>query len=139
MSKKRGFVRYTKKGKLVPGSLVVTTSGGYPDKSSTWKEVPTDLCCNSSLYAVALVGPEGLGPENPYQFLRAIYATRDLQNIEGQCDNPSLYLGTKLYMDVNGTIPVENGVWQSGQTGPILFEIRYEVVNGVIVDGLCPL
>ena len=45
MPKKRGFVRYTKKGKLVPGSLVVTTSGGYPDKSSLWKEVDYDLCC----------------------------------------------------------------------------------------------
>ena len=47
MPKKRGFVRYTKKGKLIPGSLVVTTSGGYPDKSSLWKEVSADLCCDS--------------------------------------------------------------------------------------------
>jgi hypothetical protein len=47
MAKKRGFVRYTKKGKLVPGSLVVTTNGGYPDKSSLWKEVDYDLCCDS--------------------------------------------------------------------------------------------
>jgi len=46
MSKKRAFVRYTKKGKLIPGSLVVTTSGGYPDKSSLWSEVPADLCCD---------------------------------------------------------------------------------------------
>jgi hypothetical protein len=49
MAKKRGFVRYTKKGKLVPGSLVVTTSGGYPDKSSLWSEVLVDLCCNTIL------------------------------------------------------------------------------------------
>jgi hypothetical protein len=134
MANKKGFVRYAN-NKLVAGSLILADKA---PKVGVWKEVSADLCCNPSLYAVALVGPEGLGPENPYQFLRAIYATRDLQNIEGQCDNPSLYLGTKLYMDVNGTIPVENGVWQSGQTGPILFEIRYEVVNGVIVDGLCP-
>lgn len=45
MSKKRAFVRYTKTGKLIPGSLIVTTNGGYPDKSSTWKEVDYDLCC----------------------------------------------------------------------------------------------
>lgn len=40
MAKKRAFARYTKKGQLVPGSLVVTTKGGYPDKTSLWKEVP---------------------------------------------------------------------------------------------------
>ena len=45
MSKIREFVRYTKQGKLIPGSLIVTTNGGYPDKSATWKEVSTDLCC----------------------------------------------------------------------------------------------
>jgi hypothetical protein len=43
--KKRGFVRYTKKGQLVPGSLVVTTNGGYPDKTALWKEVSTNYCC----------------------------------------------------------------------------------------------
>lgn len=43
MSKKRAFARYTKRGQLVPGSLVVTTKGGYPDKTSLWGEVPVDL------------------------------------------------------------------------------------------------
>lgn len=41
MAKKRAFARYTKKGQLVPGSMVVTTKGGYPDKTSLWKEIPT--------------------------------------------------------------------------------------------------
>jgi len=44
MSKKRAFVRYSKQGKIVPGSLILT-SGSYPSGPSTWKEVPTDLCC----------------------------------------------------------------------------------------------
>jgi hypothetical protein len=47
MSKKRAFVRYSKNGKLVPGSLIVT-QGTHPDKPSTWKEVPYDICCDSS-------------------------------------------------------------------------------------------
>lgn len=47
MSKKRAFVRYTKSGKLVPGSLIVT-QGSHPDKPSTWKEVPYDICCGGS-------------------------------------------------------------------------------------------
>jgi len=42
--KKRAFVRYSKQGKIVPGSLVLT-SGSYPQGSSTWNEVPADLCC----------------------------------------------------------------------------------------------
>lgn len=44
MSKKRAFVRYSKQGKIVPGSLILT-SGSYPNGPSTWKEVPADLCC----------------------------------------------------------------------------------------------
>ena len=46
MSKKRAFVRYTKSGEIVPGSLIITTNGGYPDKSSLWKEVTVDQCCD---------------------------------------------------------------------------------------------
>ena len=45
MSKKRAFVRYTKSGEIVPGSLIVTTNGGYPDKTSLWHEVTVDKCC----------------------------------------------------------------------------------------------
>jgi hypothetical protein len=41
--KKRAFARYTKKGQLVPGSLIITTQGGYPNKTSLWKEVDVDL------------------------------------------------------------------------------------------------
>ena len=61
MGKKRAFVRYTKAGKIVPGSLIIT-NGTYPEGPAKWNEVSVDLCCNSFLYAVALVGPAGLGP-----------------------------------------------------------------------------
>lgn len=44
MSKKRAFVRYTKSGKIVPGSLI-TTQGDWPT-GGTYKEVPIDLCCD---------------------------------------------------------------------------------------------
>jgi uncharacterized protein (TIGR02145 family) len=44
MAKKRAFVRYSKQGKVVPGSLILT-SGSYPNGPSTWKEIPADLCC----------------------------------------------------------------------------------------------
>lgn len=44
MSKNRAFVKYTKSGKLIPGSLIITTNGGYP-VDGVYKEVPTDLCC----------------------------------------------------------------------------------------------
>lgn len=45
MSKKRAFVRYSKQGKIVPGSLILT-GGSFPNGPSTWKEVPADLCCD---------------------------------------------------------------------------------------------
>ena len=41
---KRAFVKYTKSGKLIPGSLIVTTQGGYP-VDGLYREVITDLCC----------------------------------------------------------------------------------------------
>lgn len=44
MAKKRAFVKYTKKGKIIPGSLIVTTSGGHP-VDGVYKEVPYDVCC----------------------------------------------------------------------------------------------
>jgi hypothetical protein len=46
MAKKRAFVRYSKQGKIVPGSLILT-AGSHPNGPSTWKEVPADLCCNT--------------------------------------------------------------------------------------------
>lgn len=48
MSKKRAFVRYSKIGKIVPGSLILT-SGSFPSGPSTWKEVPADLCCDNPI------------------------------------------------------------------------------------------
>jgi hypothetical protein len=47
MAKKRAFVRYSKQGKVVPGSLILT-SGSHPNGPSTWKEIPADLCCDNS-------------------------------------------------------------------------------------------
>jgi hypothetical protein len=49
MPKKRAFVRYSKQGKIVPGSLIMT-SGSFPSGPSTWNEVPADLCCTTSVY-----------------------------------------------------------------------------------------
>jgi hypothetical protein len=46
MAKKRAFVRYSKQGKIVPGSLILT-AGSFPQGPSTWKEVPADLCCDN--------------------------------------------------------------------------------------------
>ena len=45
MSKKRAFVKYTKSGEIIPGSLIVTTKGGYP-KDGLYKEVTPSLCCD---------------------------------------------------------------------------------------------
>jgi hypothetical protein len=60
--KKRAFVRYSKQGKIVPGSLILT-SGSFPSGPSTWKEVPADLCClgpndYTSCVAIQAVGDE---------------------------------------------------------------------------------
>jgi hypothetical protein len=43
--KNRAFVRYTKNGKIVPGSMIVT-NGSYPEGPAKWAEITTDLCCD---------------------------------------------------------------------------------------------
>ena len=67
MSKKRAFVRYTKAGEVVPGSLILT-NGSYPNGPALWEEVPADLCCSTTpveeIYTMVLrfnIDPEGLG------------------------------------------------------------------------------
>lgn len=47
--KQRAFVRYTKSGKIVSGSMIVT-QGSYPDRSALWAEVSTDLCCDDPAF-----------------------------------------------------------------------------------------
>jgi hypothetical protein len=49
MSKKRAFVRYSKQGKIVPGSLILT-AGSFPQGPSIWNEVPADLLSINSVF-----------------------------------------------------------------------------------------
>ena len=46
MSKQRAFVKYTKQGNIIPGSLIVTTKGGHP-KDGVYREVSVNLCCDN--------------------------------------------------------------------------------------------
>lgn len=45
MSKKRAFLKYTKSGDLIPGSLIITNVNGYP-RDGIYKEVDLTLCCS---------------------------------------------------------------------------------------------
>lgn len=45
--KQKAFVRYTKQGKIIPGSLIVTTKGGYP-RDGLYREVSVNLCCDTT-------------------------------------------------------------------------------------------
>lgn len=54
--KKRAFVRYSKNGKIVPGSLILT-AGSFPQGSSTWNEVPADLCCDLTTLTFTVPNP----------------------------------------------------------------------------------
>jgi hypothetical protein len=40
--KKRAFIRYTKKGNIVPGSLIIT-NGSYPSGPALWMEIKITL------------------------------------------------------------------------------------------------
>ena len=55
--KKKAFVRYSKQGKIVPGSLILT-GGSHPSGPSTWNEVPADLCCDLTTLTFTVTNPE---------------------------------------------------------------------------------
>jgi hypothetical protein len=132
MAKKRAFVRYGKNGKLVPGSLIVT-QGTHPDKPSTWKEVAYDICCDNlciSLYAISLSNNEGVSDS------KAFYINRDLQNILEQCITPALAIGTEVYVDSLGTVPIEDGFWFAKTSGEIQTK-RYMITAGIITTVTC--
>jgi hypothetical protein len=63
--KKRAFVRYSKQGRLVPGSLIIT-NGSYPSGPSTWNEIPADLCCESGEFLLL----ESSTPQNSQYILQ---------------------------------------------------------------------
>lgn len=58
MAKKRAFVKYTKQGRLIPGSLIVTTKGGYP-VDGLYAEVPTNICCDTDIPGTITTSPKG--------------------------------------------------------------------------------
>ena len=131
----RAYVRYDGTGRIIAGSLVLRRS---KPKVGNWKEIQTYECCDGGgcvgLYAIALY----LQPGQPYFETRAYYTDRDLQNIPGQCANPSLALGAKLYLDSQGTTPVVDGIYRAVDQDAILNEIGYIVENGIVVDITCP-
>lgn len=43
--KQRAFVKYTKSGKIIPGSMIMT-NGSYPQGYGLYYEVQTNLCCD---------------------------------------------------------------------------------------------
>jgi len=79
--KKRAFVKYTKKGKIIPGSLIVGTSGGYP-KDGLYEEVTPNLCCETpQCFKTILQGLFDSIPiddPNPLDTLRNILFTTNL-------------------------------------------------------------
>ena len=94
MAKKRAFVRYNKKGALAPGSLIVTTTGGYPDKSSLWKEVPTSITGNTGGVTVGSTLQAGyIQPSYPINYPTFVVFT----------NGPTTAFGS-LYLGVNQTV-----------------------------------
>lgn len=81
MAKKRAFVRYTKAGKIVPGSLIVTTNGGYP-VDGLYKEVSVDLCCGdvcSGCEKITITAPLNVVTiPPPYEFIRFEYQCKSI-------------------------------------------------------------
>ena len=129
----KAFIRYDGSGRAVSSSLIWRKN---KPKVGNWKEVQGYECCVPyvGLYAIALF-TQGSSADTT---TRAYYSDRDLQNIAGQCANPLLAIGAKLYLDPQGNTPLSSGNYQAIDEDAILFGILYVVVNGVITDAICP-
>jgi hypothetical protein len=128
----KAYVRYDGSGRAVSSSLIWRKN---KPKVGNWKEVQGYECCvpYAGLYAIALTTPEFA-----LETARAYYTDRDLQNIPGQCGNPSLCIGAKLYLDPQGNELVPDAFYRAVDTDAILFNLTYTVVNGIITDVVCP-
>lgn len=123
--KSRAFVKYTKKGKIIPGSLIVTTKGGYP-VDGLYFEVSSDICCNPNtgnnliIFITQTTGVGGgcVGRANQ----ATVYLT------QACLDNPQS--GCEIWLDENGTVPAPSGDYQINLPGIIPGFIT--VVNGVV-------
>lgn len=105
-TKTRAFVKYTKKGKIIPGSLILTTNGGYP-VDGLYVELSSDVCCNPNpnfnrtiiVFNTlrAAIGGGCLGKATP----ATIYLTQEcIDNIQ---------IGCEVWEDEAGTIPALDG------------------------------
>jgi hypothetical protein len=127
----KAFVRFDGSGRVVSSSLILRKN---KPKVGKWKEIEGYECCipYTGLYAIALTTPEF-----DLETARAYYTDRDLQNIAGQCANPLLAIGAKLYLDPQGNTLVPDAFYRAVDTDAILFNLRYTVVNGIITDVAC--
>lgn len=90
MSKKRAFVRYSKQGKIVPGSLILT-GGSHPNGPSTWKEVSADLCCLIPEDYKSCLALQGIPQDNEGVFTYGF--SLDTFNKPGQYLSGTIYWG----------------------------------------------
>jgi hypothetical protein len=88
MSKKRAFVRYSKQGKIVPGSLILT-AGSYPNGPSTWKEVSADLCCLIPQDYTSCLALQGIPENSEGTFVYGF--SLDTYNIPGKYLSGTIY------------------------------------------------
>lgn len=97
MAKKRAFVRYSKQGKIVPGSLILT-GGSHPNGPSTWKEVPADLCCEEPIPTGCCTLSSGIIKTKPYPDPNNLFA--EPEDVEDtfviECGNQAGYTGVRL-------------------------------------------
>jgi len=125
--KKRAFVRYSKQGKIVPGSLILT-SGSYPQGSSTWSEVPADLCCETVTLINRITDP----------------AITNV-SIRFYCNNTSVTVeyGSQTSTTVESLATILNedfgsqfGVFSSTSDGAITLAIKTDLVKELCPNGV---
>lgn len=125
--KKRAFVRYSKKGKLVPGSLIIT-NGSYPDGPSLWLEIPADICCTTTTTTFIPVSDTALKQNivatgnKIGQFNEYTWEWNEIAKNLGVDDNPKIGV---LAQEVMETMP--EAVVYDASIG--YYRVNYNIIN----------
>jgi len=144
---KRAFVKYSKRGKIIPGTTIIT-SGSYP-KGGPYKEIPYDLCCDDTPSSCLSGDPINIPPyqvliegqgiqfanqSNTNTIFLSIYCSPDYEMYwEGEYETPLLntpeevlnYLNTVFgYLGVFALVPLD--------ISPNIYGVELNTTTGVL-------
>jgi hypothetical protein len=123
MKKLKSFVRLDGNNKVVPSSNITRIK---KPTVGNWLEIPSTLCCTSTISLPFILVSTNTTEENPCIF----FPIEITLYFNGEGTFPQI--GDTLFYNSNGTGPVENGMYYKWEEN---FDVVYvTTIDGVIVN-----